>query len=196
MNIDRSILKTSALDKTTKLLLHTLADYCDPSGECYPGQQEIANAMSTCTRTVQRCLRICVELGLVSVRRRWRRSNIYKVKCLVKRSLSTMTTRVSEENKPPYFNKNGSSKNVFKKIPKAEWRLCFQDAQEILGKAVAKKNRGWLSILIRTCGVDTFLESLRWTRSMILEGEASGSPITSPGGLQWWYLQKYCGIEV
>jgi hypothetical protein len=105
-----------------------------------------------------------------------------------------MTTCTAQQNKPPYFNKNGSSKNAFK-IPKTEWKLCFEDAQEILGKATTKKNRGWLSILIRTCGVDMFLDSLRWVRSQILESQVSGKPISSPGGLQWWYLQKQ-GVEV
>jgi hypothetical protein len=100
---------------------------------------------------------------------------------------------MAQENKPIKNFKNGSRNGI--KIPKEEWAICFQDSIEVLGKATAKKNKGWLSILIRKAGVDLFLESLRWVRSAILEGEASGDPVTCPGGLQWWYLQRQ-GVEV
>lgn len=194
MNIDHSILETSELDKTTKHFLHTLASFCDASGECYPKQETIAKYMSTSIRTVQRCLRLCVELGLVKVRRRWRRASIYKVLCLVKRKLSTMATHMAQQNKPPCNFKNDSQKNGLK-IPKEEWAMCFQDSIEVLGKRTVKKNKGWLSILIRKAGSDLFMESLRWVRSMMLEGEASGSPIANPGGLQTWFLRRQ-GVEV
>jgi DNA-binding transcriptional MocR family regulator len=194
MNVDPIIIKSSELDKTTKLFLHSIASFCDPSGECYPSQKTLAEYMSTSVRTVQRCLRLCIELGLISVRRRWRRSNIYKVKCLVKQKLSTIATRMSQENKPPKNYKNVSTKNALK-VPKQEWKLCFQDSEEVLGKEVTQRNRGWLSVLIQKAGVDLYLESLRWLKSTVLMSEAEGNPVYSPPALQTWYLRKN-GVQV
>jgi predicted transcriptional regulator len=193
MNIDPKILDSSELDKNLKYFLQTLASYADINGRCFPKQETIAKRMGVSARSVRYYLRQAVELKLVSVKRRWKRSNIYRVLCLVKK-LSTNRKQTSEQNISTKNFKNGSMKNAFK-IPKQDWRICFEDAQEVLGRQTAKKNKGWLSILIRKAGSDLFMESLRWVRSMMLEGQASGNPINSPGGLQWWYLRKQ-GVEV
>jgi predicted transcriptional regulator len=194
MNIDPKILDSSELDKNLKYFLQTLASYADINGKCFPKQETIAKRMGVSARSVRYYLRQAVELRLVRVRRRWRRSNIYTMLCLVKAKLSTMRKPASEQNIST-LNKNGSKQKTHQNIPKQEWKLCFEDAEQVLGKATAKKNKGWLSILIRKCGADLFMDSLRWVRSQMLEGEVSGDAVTCPGGLQWWYLQRQ-GVEV
>ena len=169
MNIERTILKSTEIDHTTKLFLHTIASYCNESESCFPSQKDIASLMSTSIRTVQRCLRLCLELGLVEVRRRWRRSNIYKVKCLVQKKLSTMATRMAQENKPPSVHKNVSKLTPSIRISKGEWKMTFEDAEEVLGKDTTKRNKGLIITLMRQYGVDSLCECLRWLKNRMLE---------------------------
>jgi hypothetical protein len=197
MNIERNILRTSELDRTTKLFLHTLASYCDETCECYPGQDELAQVMSTSIRTVQRCLRLCVELGLVRVRRRWKRSNVYRVLCLVKRKLSTMTTSTAQENKPPknYTNVPPHQRHKVKIKPR-ELLVCYQDIEEVIGAEVLKRNKNWLRHMIIRAGYDKFQDALHWLRTAMREGQVEDRPIKKPSAILTWYLRTHLCVEV
>lgn len=190
MFIDPVVLESSEISAGVKALIRCLHhDFTNRQGICDPGQAKIAQRMSCSIRSVQRYLKEAVELKLIAVRHRWLWTSVYKLLCLVPPKYIHKGDKVADKLNPSKNYKNVTSKNAFK-IPKSEWKLCYQDAQEILGRETAKKNRGWLSILIRTAGVDLFLDSLRWLRSQMLMGEAEGKPIHAPGGLQLWYLRK------
>lgn len=92
MYLADSIKSTSELSSTIKLFLHTLASYAGTDGMAWPSQRTLAKAMSMSIPTVQRCLKLCIELQLVEVRRRWRKSNVYRLLCCKPVKLSTMTS--------------------------------------------------------------------------------------------------------
>jgi len=194
MNIDCTILDNSEIPRQTKYFLQALASFSDAQGKCWPSEERIGKRMGVSSRSVRKYLRQAVELQLVKVKRRWRKSNVYRLLCLAGRGLSTMRNQRSEENRSN-INKNGFKIKTPCKIPKVEWKLCFEDARQVLGEKVTKKNRGWLTILIRKAGADLFLDGLRWVRSQMLQGEAEGKPVHAPGGLLTWLLRKQ-GVEV
>lgn len=187
--IEKQILQSSAITKIQKHFLLTLDTFSDRSGRSWPSQETLAQRMSVSIRYVKKILRQLVELGLIKVKRRWRRSNVYYILCRVGRGLSTMGNCGAQQNRSNDY-KNGSSRNGLKKIPKEDLKICFEDSEAILGKRVAVKNRGWLITLIRTMGSDAYLEALRWLHSTITMGEAEGKSVASPGGLLTWYVRK------
>ena len=100
--LDSWVRKTTELSSTTKLFLYALSEFADnQTGECYPSQGTIATAMSMSLSSVQRCLKECLELNLVQVKRRWKKSNVYKLLCIKKPELSPMTSLSEAREQPP-----------------------------------------------------------------------------------------------
>lgn len=186
--LEKTILNSSEISKTQKHFLLTLDTYSDKQGKSWPSQEELAHRMSISVRYVKRILRQVVELGLVRVKRRWRRSNIYFLLC--RKKLSTMGNRKSQENYPTNFKNVSKGKNASKRLSQDEFRISLEDTEAIMGKKVAKKNKGWIITLLRSAGYDTFQEGLRWVYSQIVLGEVSGRPIQSPCALLTWKLRS------
>jgi DNA-binding GntR family transcriptional regulator len=91
-----------------------------PKDSCYPSINYIANALGTCTRTINRYLKELVELGLILKRRRGSISNIYT---LLQKKAGQAIEKVQEiiksakkaykSNYKPYPNKKESVFNNF-----------------------------------------------------------------------------------
>lgn len=85
MNIEQNILQSSEISFIAKAFLNTAASCCSKfQDEIWHSQATLAQMMSCSRRTVQRAVRELLELKLISVQRRWLRSNIYKLHCLVR----------------------------------------------------------------------------------------------------------------
>lgn len=200
--LDDSIRNTSELSSTTKLLLHTLSSYADPDGVCFPSQATIATAMSMSVATVQREIKTCLELKLLEVRRRWRRSNVYRLLCVKKLELSTTTSPDAVREQPPFVQKNVSNA-VDNPAPKKwvspkEISVLLSDIQEIMGTNRLEQNKGFYMRIIRsaTASYELIQDCLRRVRCSILEAEiGSGDVVKNPSGL-FWYLLREAGVRI
>ena len=138
--------QTTELESTTKLFVYALAEFADnQTGECWPSQPTIATAMSMSTSTVQRELKRCLELKLVEVRRRWHRSNVYRLLCIKKPELSTMTSSSEVREQPPPLNTNvGTAVN---NPPKQRWvspqeiGVLLEDIGDTLGHRLLEQKQ-------------------------------------------------------
>jgi Helix-turn-helix domain len=199
--LEDSIRNTSELSSTLKLFLHTLASYADPEGVCFPAQRTIAHAMSMSIATVQRCLAESVELKFLEVRRRWRKSNVYRLLCVKKPSLSTTTSFNEAREQPPLVIKNVNNA-VDKPAPKKwvspkEIGILLQDIEETLGKGLLEQNKGFYVRIIRSAAASYELiqDALRFVKCAILESQLTGNLVTNPSGLFWWKL-KEAGVRI
>lgn len=189
MYLEDSIKTSSELSSTTKLFLHTLASYADKNGICYPGQRTVAQAMSMSVATVKRCVQECLELKLLEVKRRWRKSNVYKLLCLKSVTLSTMGS-LTEPREQPEFNKErfNAPKQRLWKSP-AEIQVLLQDMEHFFGYEVAERNRGWFYKIAKTIEDSWLYETLSWLRQVMMESDIAGNPIQSPSALFTWKLR-------
>ena len=112
MYLDDHIRNTTELSSTIKHFLLTLATYADHRGVCYPSQSTLATAMSMSRSSVQRCLKACLELRLLEVKRKWRKSNVYKLLCCKELKLSTMASSKEAREQPPFVQKRLTGKVV------------------------------------------------------------------------------------
>ncbi|MFC1836804.1 helix-turn-helix domain-containing protein [Thermodesulfobacteriota bacterium] len=192
------------------LLLIVLARHCGDKIVCWPSQARIAEFMGSlmglggpCSiRTVQRALREAQELQLVSVRRRWLRSNIYTVLCLEERQLSTMATPECQVEQTTLIENNVSNA-VDKSSSRKKWvapneiHLLLDDIGEVMGERLLERNRGFYVKIIRsaTATYELIQDALRFVKCSILEAEVSGGEITNPSGLFWWRLKEQ-GVRI
>lgn len=191
------IRNTTELEPTTKLFLHCLASYADAeTGVCYPSQETLATAMSVSVRTVQRELRKCLELNLVAVRRRWRKSNVYKVLCLKRQDVSTMPSSDDGREQPPSLEKNvkNGSKNSARQrwVSPREISVLLSDIGEVMGERLLQQNRGFYIKIIRsaTATYEIIQECLAHVRRSLLEAQCSEASVHNPSGLFWWKLRE------
>lgn len=199
--LEDSIRSNPHFSSTFKLFLHSLASYADPEGICYPSQQTLATAMSKSVATVKRCLEEALELKLVEVRRRWRKSNVYCLLCLKQVELSTMGSCDEPREQPPSVQNNVMNA-VDKPSPKKwvspqEISVLLQDIAETLGQNLLEKNRGFYIKIIRsaTATYEIIQDCLRLVKCSILEGELNGQVVHNPSGLFWWTL-KQAGVRI
>ena len=76
--IDNNLITNLKLSNGAYRCHNFLLSMCyGPKDSCYPSINYIANALGTCTRTINRYLKELVELGLILKRRRGSISNIY-----------------------------------------------------------------------------------------------------------------------
>lgn len=194
MYVNDAIRNNAELSSTLKHFLLTLASYADHDGVCFPSQQTLAQAMSMGVRTVQRCVREAVELQLLSVRRRWRKSNVYRMLCLKPVKLSTMPPNNGGTEQPPSFENNVS--NAVDKSPPKRWvsprevALLLDDIGEVMGPNLVEKNRGFFFKIIRSTTYELFQDCLARVRQSILEAECTGDSIRNPSGLFTWMLRQ------
>jgi hypothetical protein len=204
MYLDDCIKNSNELSSTTKLFLHTLASYADKRGVCYPSQTTIAQAMSMSLATVKRCLQECLELRLLEVKRRWRKSNVYKLLCLKKIQFSTIGSNGEPREQPPLVQNNVQSdeRNKVLTAEKLRWvspreiSLLLQDIQEVMGSTISERNRGWFIKIIRSCSYNSIQDGLKYVKQSILESDILGTAIHNPSGLFCWYLRNWCGTSV
>ncbi len=197
------IRKTTELEPTTKLFIYALADFADAeTGECWPSQKTIATAMSMSVATVQRELQKCLELGMVEVRRRWRKSNVYRLLCVKRPELSTMTSSDEVREQPPqkFNNVRNAVDNRSKPrwVPPQEISLLLADIGDVVGDRLLDQNKGFYMRIIRsaTSTYEIIQDCLRMVKISILEGEVgSGSKVTNPSGLFWWALRQ-AGVRI
>ena len=149
MYLDDHIRNSADLSPTIKLFLLTTASYADSRGICYPSQGTLARAMSMSRATVKRCLRECLELKLLEVRRRWRKSNVYRLLCLKPVQLSTMGSPDEPREQPPLVQDNVTRNAVDNHSQKPRWvspreiSILLADIGETLGEQLLEKNRGF-----------------------------------------------------
>lgn len=200
--LENWIRQTTELESTTKLFLYALAEFADnQTGECFPAQSTLATAMSMSVATVQRELKKCLELKLLEVRRRWRKSNVYRLLCIKKPELSTMTSSDEGREQPPLVQNNVSNA-VDKPIPKKwvspkEISVLLEDIGEVMGNRLLEQNRSFYVRIIRsvTASYELIQDALRFVKCSILEGECSGTRVNNPSGLFWWKL-KEAGVRI
>lgn len=105
MNIQANILTTSEISFIAKAFLHTAASCCSRyQNEIWHSQATLAQMMSCSVRTVQRAVRELLELKLISVKRRWLRSNVYTVHCLVEPRVINNDDRVAQRTNSLFRN--------------------------------------------------------------------------------------------
>ena len=190
MYLDDCIKKSSELTSTFKLFLHTLSSYADHQGFCWPSEREISLAMSMSISTVKRCIREAVELRFLEVKRRWKRSNKYRLLCLKEVKLSTMGPCDEPREQPPFVQKRLTAKVV-----KSSWKspreiqIILEDATEVLGEAVVTRNKGWLWKIAQAVEESWIYEALSWVREAIQIGESTGDYIEKPCALLTWRLR-------
>ena len=193
--IDNSIRSTSELTSTIKLFLHTLASYADPTGRCYPGQNTLATAMSMSVSTVRRCLKTCVELQLVTVKRKWRKSNVYKLMCIKQPKLSTMISS-DEMREQPVFLRTTLTPLKPRFVDPKEVSILFDDIAEVVGPTTAVRNLRWYQKLIQHCSYDAIQSAISFVRGAIAEAQFCDKPINNPSGLMLWFLRTYEGCPI
>ena len=202
------IRETTEISPSTKLFLHCLASYADgETGVCYPSQPTLAQAMSMSVATVQRELQKCLELKLLEVRRRWRKSNVYRLLCLKetvpKEELSTMTSSDEVREQPPFVQNNVSNAPVDNSSEKTRWvspreiSVLLEDIGEVMGNRLLEQNRGFYVRIIRSANAtyELIQECLARVKQSILEAQCTGESIHNPSGLFWWML-KQAGVRI
>ena len=189
--LEDSIRNNPHLSSTTKLFLLTLATYADKEGVCWPSEPTIATAMSMSVATVQRELKKALELGLVEVRRRWRKSNVYRLLCVKKPELSTMTSPDEVREQLPSVQenvRNACGKRLCES--KNPWRIAkviLSDICEAMPHLV-EKNLGWFKVISQKCSYEAVQQVLHELRCRLLEAEVgSTEPIRSPSG---WFTYR------
>lgn len=190
MLIERNILDSSEIPSSVKHLIRALNEFTDTEGKCWPNQETLARRTSLSVRTIRYSLKLAIELKLVSVRRRWRKSNVYKVLCLQKvnpKKIIHNEAMVSQGNNPINFIRTFEPKTT--RINPREMKIVFEDSEQVLGSEITKRNRGWLITLMQKVGVDAVCEGLRWLKNRMLEGAMTGEVIRNPGGLLKWRLE-------
>ena len=190
MYLDDHIRKSSELTSTFKLFLHTLSSYADHQGKCWPSEREISLAMSMSVSTVKRCIREAVELRFIEVRRRWRKSNVYKVLCLKPVKLSTMSSRDDPREQPPFVQQRLTAQVVRSWKSPAEIKILVDDMAEVIGPVESTRNRGWLWRVAGAVKDAWIYEVLSWVRVSIQEARDLGKPIDSPTALMTWQLRR------
>lgn len=184
------IRRTTQLSPTTKLFLLTLAGFTDAgTGVAFPCQKTLATGMSMSVATVQREVRLCLELKLLEVRRRWRKSNVYRLLCLKERRLSTMTSPGDAREQPPYLEKNVPNDAAPPGVSPKEIHVLLGDIEEVLGPHLMNRNRGWFIKQIRACGWDMITDAVHRVRQILMEAEVTGGEIRNPSGLFTWFLR-------
>ena len=195
MFIDEKVLSCQEITPFIKLFLHSLSDFANDRGVCWPGQRKIAERMSISTRTVQRLLRECVELQLVEVKRRWRKSNIYKLKCLKPKKVihNDDTGGVSEQ---PVFYKKTLTPPKPRFVDPKEVSLLLGDIAQVVGPKATERNMRWYQKLIRYCSYESIQSAISFVRSAIAEAQFSDKPISNPSGLMLWFLRVQEGCPI
>lgn len=196
MYLTDSIRSTSELSSTFKLFLHTLASYSNTDGTCWPGQRAIAQAMSMSIPTVQRCLKLAIELQLVEVRRRWRKSNVYKLLCCKPVKLSPMTS-LDDVREQPDSKKNQRLNGSVDRLPLKpksphDIRYLLEEIADskLFGRKTLARNRGWFIRIAKYVEESTIYESMSWLKQAVHEAQCSGSEIKSRSALFTWYLRQ------
>ena len=157
--------------------------------------------MSMSPRTVKRCIREAVELKMIEVRRRWRKSNVYRLLCLKQIENSTMGPQDGPREQPPFLKPNVTNavdKPTLKKwVSPQEIHVLLEDIGETLGTRLLEQNRGFYMRIIRsaTASYELIQDALRFVKCSILEGQCTGDLVRNPSGLFWWKL-KEAGVRI
>jgi len=180
------------LSKTLVDFLRALEYHVNAEGTCWPGRNRIAAVMRCSVRTVSRCIKEAVELSLIEVRRRKRRSNIYTLTCAEiypQKNLDVPPNRHPEQASVLKNNVlNGTSTTPWKSP--AEINLLIQDLTETFGDEITARNRGWFYTIAAKVQDSLIYESLSWLRQTLMESEISGRSIESPSALFTWKLRQ------
>lgn len=175
------------LSKTLVDFLRALEYHVNKDGICWPGRERIAAVMRTSVRTVSRCIKEALELKLIAVVRRRRRSNVYQLLCgkvYPQQSLDVPPKRHVEQTS---FLKERSGNGV-KKKPWKEVTLLWDDISKVMGPDLAKKNMGWFVTLARKCSYEHIQQAIHELRCKLLEAEVgSGEALRSPSG---WFTYR------
>lgn len=158
MNITKKTLLRSDINSRTKHLLNTLASFCNKHQNKigWYTQSIIAECMSTSTRTVQRALKDALDIGLVSVRRRWKKCNEYTVNCLVKPTFYDDT--LSQERTTSFKKYNDRNPNALyhPECPTAQNNIV-REIESVVGTS---KDRACWSLMARKCSPDVIYAGL------------------------------------
>lgn len=162
MFIQKSILTTSEIPSGVKNLIRTLHhDFTDRHGLCWPSVHTISIRMSCSIRSVQRYIKQAIELGLMSVKRRWLKTSVYRLLCLVKPTSINKGDTVSSKLYPIY--KENVHENAFS-IHQQKQPSENAIVREIESIMNTSKDRKCWEKAVRTCSTDTIhraISSLR-----------------------------------
>lgn len=153
MFIQKSILTTTEIPTGVKNLIRTLHhDFTDRHGLCWPSVHTISTRMSCSIRSVQRYIKLAVELGLMSVKRRWLKTSVYRLLCLVRPNVINKGDTVSSKLYPSY--KENVSGNAFSihKQKQPSGNAIVREIESIMNST--KDRRCWEKV-VRTCSIDT-----------------------------------------
>lgn len=168
MNIQKETLRNTDINSRTKHLLNTLASFCNKHQNKigWYTQSVIAECMSTSTRTVQRALKDALDIGLVSVRRRWKKCNEYTVNCLVKPRFYDDT--VAEQRTTSFKKYNDRNHNAVDIYPygKDVDTTLVGEIESLLNSA--KDHNFWLKIS-RKCSSDSVRAALSTLKTAMRE---------------------------
>ena len=187
MFIAKEVLDSKEIPGYIKNFLLHLVQYADGNGECYPSQATLGERMGKTPRMIRNYIKYCLELRLISVRRRWLHSNIYTILCC-KQNLSTMRKSISDKQ---------PTKEIKSTLPKTngrEIKVCLEDSKAILGETTFKRNYSGLYKMIRVAGYDIYQECLHWLRNTMLMAECDGKPIHSPSGMLTYQIRKFVTV--
>lgn len=182
MHILNPAIEYADLPINLKNLLRCLASHCGTRTVCWPGERRIAAYMNCSTRTVQRYLRMAIDGGYVEVKRRYLRSNLYRLKCLVER-VATPSCRIEQSIQEKRTSERVDSKDH-------DHTNLLREFRAVMGKHVFRRNIGWFKRLIRTIAHDTLVNGIEYVKSAIRDSEDSHEKIKSPSALLTWFLRK------
>lgn len=159
--LNKNTLTNSNLSKSDKHFLLTLDSFADKLGRCYPSQKTIAEYMSVSVRWVKKLLAHCLELGLVKVKRRWRKSNVYTLLCRVPLPTSSMGNCTSRENRPHI--KNNVNENALSHCSKQKppGNDLIREIESLVGSS---KDRACWSRVTQACSSDTIHRAISGLR--------------------------------
>ena len=147
-------------------------------------------------RTIRRALKECIELQLVEVRRRWYRSNSYRLTCIVKKLSTVRPPCPLNSEQPTEINKNVLTQSKTRYVDPKEVSLLLGDIAQVVGPKATERNMRWYQKLIRCCSYDALQSAISFVRSAIAEAQFSDKPINNPSGLLLWFLRVQEGCPI
>ena len=168
MNIQQNILESTEISFSAKAFLHTAASCCSKyQDEIWYSQDRLAKMMSCSRRTVQRAVRELLELKLISVQRRWLRTNIYRLHCLVRPKVINNGDTVAHRTNSGY-KYNDTSQNASSYSPECPTAKndIVREIESVIGSS---KDRACWSLIARKCSPDVIYAGLSALRIAMSE---------------------------
>lgn len=115
------------IKSTTKIVYLTLLSHCHTDNTCFPSLARLAELCNCSIRTVQRHIQILAEEKLITIKRRGSTSNLYTLKCIVKKTLIKVKEVVDRVISKPNKKAQNKPYNNFKRNKDINTQFTVKD---------------------------------------------------------------------